>query len=145
MPVKSVRAFDFFWYGDNSKVNNNRARGIYDRVQAPSSAMRELGGQSAEAGRSWLCTATWYSVSSQRCEECSSSRSAEDSEMLFPRHSRCSRAAGIQTAVGSWDGSRMAASRNLTTWCRRAQEPEPLNLYPCTKRDDMIKNRTAKE
>ena len=50
MPLKSVRPFDFFWYGDNSKVNNNRARGIYDRVQAPASAMRERSDQSAEAG-----------------------------------------------------------------------------------------------
>ena len=41
MPPKSVRAFDFFWYGDNSKVNNNRARGIYDRVLGTQSRLND--------------------------------------------------------------------------------------------------------
>jgi hypothetical protein len=45
MPLKSVRTLECFWYGGKSKVNNNRARGIYERIQAQTSAMRELGGQ----------------------------------------------------------------------------------------------------
>src|SRR5260370_25330895 len=123
MLLKSLRPFECFWYGDNSKVNNNRARGIYDRVQAPASAMRELGGQSAEAGPSWFCTATWYSVSSRLND-------AKNVALLDRRKIRKCYFHGIVVALGQREFKLLSDPGTAAHGC----EPQPDNMVPTSAR-----------